>query len=135
MSKAARDLIQRYYAAFNAHHDEGMLRLLSEDVVHDLNQGGRETGRAAFRVFLTRMARCYREQLTDLVIMSDAAGTRAACEYVVQGTYLVADAGLPPAHGQRYVLPGGAFFALREGVIARVTNYYDLPAWLAQVRS
>jgi len=134
MSDAARDVIQRYYAAFNAHDDQGMLRLLTEDVVHDLNQGGRETGRDAFRAFLQRMARCYREQLTDLVIMNTADGARGACEYVVHGTYLQADAGLPPAHGQRYVLPGGAFFTLRGGMIARVTNYYDLPAWLAQVR-
>ena len=32
------------------------------------------------------------------------------------------------------MLPGGAFFALRDGVIARVTNYYNLEDWLAQVR-
>jgi steroid delta-isomerase-like uncharacterized protein len=53
---------------------------------------------------------------------------------VVHGEYLEADEGLPPAHGQTYVLPGGAFFGIREGRIARVTNYYNLEHWLAQVR-
>jgi len=31
------------------------------------------------------------------------------------------------------VLPGGAFFTLHEGRIARVSNYYNLEDWLAQV--
>jgi steroid delta-isomerase-like uncharacterized protein len=43
------------------------------------------------------------------------------------------DAGLPPAHGQRYTLPAGAFFELRAGRIARVSNFYNLADWLQQV--
>lgn len=38
------------------------------------------------------------------------------------------------AHGQAYVLPGGAFFELGGGLVTRVTNYYNLEDWLAQVR-
>jgi steroid delta-isomerase-like uncharacterized protein len=37
------------------------------------------------------------------------------------------------ARGQRYVLPAGAFFDIRDGRIARVTNYYNLQDWLRQV--
>ncbi len=29
---------------------------------------------------------------------------------------------------------GGAFFDIRDGKIARVTNYYNLQDWIAQVR-
>ena len=36
---------------------------------------------------------------------------------------------------QTYSLPGGAFFALRQGRIARVSNWYNLPDWLRQVRT
>ena len=43
------------------------------------------------------------------------------------------DEGLPPATGQSYVLPGGAFFDIRDDRIARVTNYYNLQDWIAQV--
>ena len=67
--------------------------------------------------------------------MANADGSRAAAEYVVHGEYLVGDEGLPPAHGQHYVLPGGAFFEIVDGQIARVTNYYNLEDWLAQVRA
>ncbi len=126
-------LIARYYAAFNAADWPAMLDCLTEDVVHDINQGGRETGRAAFAAFLARMERCYAERVEDLVVMVSADGMRGAAEFTIHGRYLVADDGLPPARGQTYVLPVGAFFAIREGRIARVTNYYNLQDWLAQV--
>lgn len=126
-------LIHAYYAAFNRGDREGMLALLTDDVAHDLNQGARETGREAFRAFMARMDRCYAEELRDIVVMAADDGRRAAAEYVVHGTYLASDEGLPEARGQRYVLPGGAFFEVRDGRIARVTNYYNLGDWIAQV--
>ena len=131
--QAAIDQIHRYYAAFNRGDWQGMLDCLHPDVVHDLNQGARETGREAFATFLQRMDASYREQLRDIVIMATDDGARAAAEYVVHGQYLHADEGLPPANGQIYVLPGGAFFELRDDRIARVTNYYNLQDWIAQV--
>ena len=130
----ATTLILDYYAAFNHGDWAAMLALLTDDVAHDLNQGRRETGRDAFAAFLARMDRSYREQLRDIVVMAAPDGLRASAEYVVHGEYLVDDEGLPPAHGQKYVLPGGAFFDLRDGKIARVTNYYNLEDWIAQVK-
>ena len=58
---------------------------------------------------------------------------RAAAEFVVHGTYLNTDEGLPEARGQRYVLPAGAFFIIRDGKIASIRNYYNLPDWTRQV--
>lgn len=130
----ATTLILDYYAAFNRGDWAAMLALLTDDVAHDLNQGPRESGRDAFAAFLARMDRSYREQLRDIVVMASPDGVRAAAEYVVHGEYLVADAGLPPANGQTYVLPGGAFFDIREGKIARVTNHFNLQDWIEQVR-
>lgn len=127
------ELISTYYDAFNRGDREAMLALLSDDVAHDVNQGERETGRAAFAAFLERMDRCYRERLVDVVVMASADGRRAAAEFTVEGTYLAADAGLPPARDQTYRLPAGAFFEVRDGRIARVTTYYNLQDWLAQV--
>ena len=127
------ELIRRYYAAFNRGDWEAMLDCLHEDVAHDLNQGERESGRDAFREFLARMDRCYSEQLRKVVVMANADGSRAAAEYEVHGTYKFDDEGLPPARGQKYVLPGGAFFDVRDGRIARVSNYYNLQDWIDQV--
>lgn len=132
-SDRAIELILAYYAAFNRADWEGMLALLAEDVVHDLNQGEREIGRDAFRAFLQRVDRCYSEQLGNIVVTATPDGTHAAAEYAVTGRYVAAEPGLPAAHGQRYRLAGGAFFAVREGRIARVTNYYNLQDWIGQV--
>ncbi len=126
-------LIQRYYASFNAGDWRAMLDCLSEDVAHDINQGKRESGKLAFRAFLAHMERCYREQLHDLVVMASDDGRRGAAEFVVHGEYLATDEGLPPANGQRYVLPAGAFFDIADDRIARVSNYYNLPDWTRQV--
>lgn len=130
---AAIDLIERYYAAFNAGDGEAMLACLGEDVAHDINQGSRAIGKPAFRDFLAHMDRCYRERLSDIVVMASADGTRAAAEFVVDGEYLATDDGLPPASGQRYTLPAGAFFEIADGLIRRVTVYYNLADWTKQV--
>ncbi len=133
MTDATRELIVRYYAAFNAGDMDTFLSLLTDDVVHDINQGGRENGREAFRAFMARMNRNYREQIVDIVVMTSTDGRRAAAEFTVLGEYLATDEGLPPARGQRYRLPAGAFFEVRDGKVARVTNYYNLNDWIAQV--
>ena len=129
----SNELIASYYSAFNARDYASMLSLLSEDVAHDVNQGGRELGRERFAAFLSRMDESYREQLLDLVVMGDATGTRFAAEFTVVGKYLKADAGMPPARGQMYRLPAGAFLSAEAGRITRVTTYYNLQDWLAQV--
>lgn len=133
----AAGVVSRYYAAFNASDTKSLLALLTDDVVHDISQGARETGLEAFARFLRHMDRCYRETLTDIVVMTNPAGTRAACEFVVHGTYLHTDPGVPegaaPARGQSYVLPAGAFLEIRGEQIARVSNHYSLADWLAQI--
>ena len=126
------ELVTHYYDLFNRGDRDGMCALLADDVAHDLNQGERQAGKPAFRAFLDRMARSYRERLRDVCVLGDGRG-RVGAEYVVEGEYLATDDGLPAARGQRYTLPGGAFFEVRDGRIARVTNYYNLAEWLRQV--
>jgi steroid delta-isomerase-like uncharacterized protein len=126
-------LLTRYYTAFNAGDWEGMLDCLDEDVAHDINQGARQSGKAAFRTFLAHMERCYKERLEDLVVMASDDGLSGAAEFIVYGEYLATDEGLPEADGQTYCLPAGAFFAFADGRISRVTVYYNLADWCAQV--
>ena len=129
----AKALIAAYYDAFNAGRTDDMLALLHDDVEHHVNEGKIRRGRALFAEFNAHMTESYRENLTDMVIMANEAGDRAAAEFVVNGTYLKTDPGLPEARGQTYVLPAGAFFAIRDGKIARVTTYYNLADWMRQV--
>jgi steroid delta-isomerase-like uncharacterized protein len=133
IAKQAEKLIQAYYDAFNAKDVNGFLALLAEDVVHDINQGRRERGKQAFSVFLARMNRCYDEQIVDLVIMTNPDGIHVAAEFQVVGKYVATDTGLPAARGQAYRLPAGAFFEVKDGKVARVSNTYNLHDWLKQV--
>jgi steroid delta-isomerase-like uncharacterized protein len=126
-------LVQRYYDAFNRGDAQAMLACLAEDVRHDVNQGARRIGKKLFAEFCAHMARCYKERLADLVIMASPDRKRAAAEFVVHGTYVATDQGLPEAKRQLYVLPAGAFFEIEDGVIGRVTTYYNLADWMAQI--
>jgi len=128
-----KTLIETYFAAFNAGDAAGMLACVSDDVEHHVNQGAVRRGKATFAEFCSHMGVSYREELRDMVIFASDDGTRAAAEFTVHGEYLQTDPGLPEAHGQRYILPAGSFFTLRDGQITRVTTYYNLQDWITQV--
>lgn len=130
---ATAALIRDYYTAFNKGDSDGMLAFLSDDIVHDVNQGERREGKEKFRAFNARMDHHYKEELKDIVVMVSKDGTRASAEFNVHGKYLATDEGLPEAKGQTYVLPAGTFFSLKDGKITRVTTYYNLTDWILQV--
>jgi steroid delta-isomerase-like uncharacterized protein len=125
--------VEAYFAAFNAGDTEGMLACLADDVAHHVNEGQVRRGKALFAEFCAHMSRCYQEELTDMVVFEAEGGTRAAAEYIVNGTYLATDSGLPEANGQSYRLPAGSFFSLEGDKISRVVTYYNLADWVAQV--
>ena len=126
-------LIESYYEAFNRHDLEDFLALLTDDVCHDVNQGDREIGKDAFRAFMRRLYLLYQEKVDVGVIMATPDGSRASAEYVAQGTYQTSEDRMPEAKGQAYRIDGGAFFEIRDGLISRVTNYYNLEEWVRQV--
>ena len=132
---SATECVRRYFNAFNAGDLTGMLDCLSDDVAHHVNEGAMRVGKAQFAAFCDHMARCYDETLTDTVVFEAEAegGTRAAAEYIVNGTYLETDAGLPEARAQSYRLAAGSFFSLHDGRITRVVTYYNLADWIRQV--
>lgn len=131
MSKA---ILEQYYKAFNEKNFEGMLSLLANDVVHDINEGESQIGVETFHTFLKGMDTYYDETAINLVFMTNEDNSRGSAEFRIQGTYKVTCQGLPPARGQKYDLPVGAFFEFKNGKITRVTNYYNLNLWLKLVK-
>jgi len=128
-----RNLVSRYYEAFNRQDTPGMLDCLASRFVHDVSQGDRRSGKKKFAEFLDHMHATYHEQLSDIVVMTNADGSRASAEFNLKGKYLNTDEGLPPARGQKYKLRVGAFFEIRDGRIARVSTHYNLADWTRQV--
>jgi steroid delta-isomerase-like uncharacterized protein len=127
-------LVKRYYDAFNAKDFATMLACLDENVEHELNQGESQAGLAKFRNFMDHMNECYDEHLDELVLFGGGEG-RVAAEFFVRGQYLSTDGALPPAHGQKYRIRAGAFLEVKNDKICRVTTYYNLPEWIAAVKS
>lgn len=127
----AKELIHIYFDAFNRHDAEGMLALLAEDVIHDINEGAREVGIDAFRRFKAHMDECYREHISDLVVLAD--GDRGSAEFTCSGTYLKTDGSLPEAKGQTYSIWAAAFFECNEGKITRITSCYSLNGWIEAI--
>jgi steroid delta-isomerase-like uncharacterized protein len=132
-SDRATALVLSYYDLYNRRDWDALVQLLAPDVVHDVNQGWREVGAVRFREFLVRSGRCFHERIGEVCVLALADGSRAAAEYVIEGTYVESDPGLPPARGQKYQLRGGAFFELRENRVARVSDYYNMQDWVRQV--
>jgi steroid delta-isomerase-like uncharacterized protein len=126
-------LLQTYFDAFNAGDTNAMLDCLSDDIEHHVNEGQIRAGKEKFAAFCDHMSHCYRENLTDMVLFANEDGSRGSAEFIVNGTYLNTDEGLPEANGQTYRLPAGSFFSIRDGKISRVVTYYNLADWTRQV--
>jgi len=129
----AKELITAYYSALNRRDAEALLSLLSEEIIHDINQGTREFGKHAFRDFLGAMDNHFSNSVSDLTVMVSENGLRASAEFTSEGTYKRTRSGLPPARGQPYRIRAGAFFEIANGKLTRITNCYNLPEWIAQL--
>lgn len=127
-------LIRAYYDAFNGKNFSEMLNFLSDDVIHDTNQGERSVGKKDFTKFLGEMDAFYDEHLDSIEIMTNSSGERAAAEFICSGVYKNTCEGLPEAKGQKYKLPVGCFFEIKNNKITRITNYYNMKDWVDQVK-
>jgi len=126
-------LIQAYVDAFNQDDLEGQLVVLSDDIVHDINESETQVGIDAYRTFKHHMDAHYRERLVDVVVFEN--GSRGAVEFIVEGTYIQKDGDLPDANNQTYRIRA-AFFADTNGEkITRITSYYNLKKWCEVIES
>ena len=129
-----KNIIERYYHAFNNADCQTMLSLLDESIEHEINQGKTQVGIDNFKKFLAHMDNCYKEKLENIVIMDASDGKHYSAEFIVNGEYLRTDGQLPEAKGQKYRIKAGTFFEVSSGKIKRVTTYYNLPLWIEMVK-
>lgn len=120
----SRALVRSFLDALNAADHDAALAVLGEDVVHDTHDG-RKIGKDEFRWFLGMASRNFRETISDVAIMVDEGGGRAAAEFTARGVYLSTVEGLPAADGQSYALRDGMFFEIDDDLITRVTVCRD----------
>ena len=133
MSPSALACVARYFQALAAGDSDAILDCVTDQVAHHGSDGEITVGKPALAEHLATRQRHFSERIEDLHIWIDESGTRAAAEFVIHGAYRVRAEGLPPAHGQKFVSPAGAFFTLEGGRISRVITHLHLAHWLAQV--
>lgn len=130
----ALKIVKDYYAAFNDKEWDKMLALVGDDIRHEPNQGEPREGKELFSEFLKKMDDSYEETLTNMKFyVSEGNDGSIAAEFTVNGIYKQAEAGLPPAEGQAYVLPAAAFLKVKDGKIVRVATHYNLELWIELV--
>ncbi|MCO5144018.1 MAG: nuclear transport factor 2 family protein [Oligoflexia bacterium] len=127
------ELIRTYYSLFNEKRYDEMAELLDEKIVHFINEGSTEEGCEKFRSFLNTMDVHYDEQIEDLELFIGESADRIAAEFYIVGIYKKTAEGLPQARNQKYKVPVGAFFEIKNKKIFRITNYYNLKEWVEQV--
>lgn len=128
-----KELIARYFEVFNAGDAAAMLALVDDNIEHDINQGKTQFGKTKFEAFLRHMNVCYKEDIKDLVIMTNENGKNVSAEFMVHGTYLKTDGTLPKANNQKYSIRAGSFFEVKNNKILRISTFYNLPGWIELV--
>lgn len=130
----ALETVKAYYAAFNGQDWDKMLALVSDDILHEPNQGSPRKGKDLFKLFLQKMDTAYQEQLSDMRFYeSEQKDGHIAVEFTVNGIYKQGEEGLPPANGQKYVLPAASFVTVQDGKVIRVATHYNLDLWIQLV--
>ncbi|WOK35568.1 nuclear transport factor 2 family protein [Sphingomonas sp. C3-2] len=126
-------IIESYYDAFNHGDAERILSLIDEGLLHEPCQAMPRQGIGAYREFLDKRLRCYKERAIDPLVLYSPGITHAAAEFILEGKYVKTDEPFPPARGQHYRLRAGAFFEIGGNRITRLTMHYNLADWIDQV--
>jgi steroid delta-isomerase-like uncharacterized protein len=132
-SPALPALLAEWEAAMATHDPDRILALYADDAVWEevplnLVAHGQEEIRAHLgRVFAAT------PDITYDVTVGFAAGNRATAEWSITGTLTGTFPGLPPGNGQPFSLRGVSIFELKDGQIARYTEYWDGYAFLVQL--
>ncbi len=69
----------------------------------------------------------------DIVIITSDEGKHAATKFIIDGVYLKDATDCPPARNQKYTLPVHGFFEIRDGLIYRMSCFYNQKDWFKQV--
>ena len=124
MGQSTEQLVAQYFSSFNHADWDGMLALMSKDVIHDLNESNRQVGLEAFTAQLNANKQSFLEVISD--IETDVPNpSRAIAAYTISGQYLATAPGMPTARGQRYRVAGKSIFDIRDGKITRIISEFD----------
>ncbi|WP_308915264.1 nuclear transport factor 2 family protein [Jannaschia sp. LMIT008] len=126
------DAVAQLAQAWASGDGDGVIDSVTPDVVHNVSQGRTQVGVERLADYLRDLARTRRERWKDVVILDGPPG-RHAIEFTIYGSYLRSIHGLPVANGQSYVLPAGMFLTARDGLVGRISMFWNQAEWLRQI--
>jgi steroid delta-isomerase-like uncharacterized protein len=130
------NLVKTYFEALNKKDMNLFFSIMDSNVEHDIDDGSVEHGIGKFKVFMQKGADSFNEKLDNIVIMVSDDGKYAAARWIDHGVYYKDYAGLDVrASNQKYTLPGGHFFEVRDGKISCVATYYNATDFMKQINS
>ena len=119
-----RDLVMRYYTAYNAENWQACLSLLSPGVVHD-HPKGREAGNLSFERSVFQSDGC-RLQFANISIRASQSGRQAVAEYAILRSNPNTAPEMLEGSNPYPQLQGRSFFDVKDDLILRITTYFDL---------
>jgi steroid delta-isomerase-like uncharacterized protein len=128
------DALDRYFAAWNDHDPEAVVRSLTDGGSYeDPTTGGPLTG-DALAVNVATLLAGFPDLHFDLVSVAPTSDTTAAAQWLMRGTNTGPMPG-GPATGQTVALPGADFIGYDPAAdrIAKVTGYFDTATLLTQL--
>ena len=128
------DALERYFAAWNAHDPEAVVRSLAEGGSYeDPTTGGPLTGDAIAATVATLLTG-FPDLHFDLVSLAATSDTGAAAQWLMRGTN-TGPMPAGPATGQAVALPGADFIDYDPAAdrIAKVVGYFDSATLLTQL--
>lgn len=127
------EFLRRYLDAWNRHAVDNLLAQFTDDATYaDVALGQSHSGKVAMREFFASMEREFSSDYrfeAGLMVITDSA---YAAEWVMRGTHDRSSAMLP-ATGKSYAIHGASIGELRDGKIARNTDYWNMTEFLVQV--
>ncbi len=129
----ANQLVNNYYHTLLLEDLSGFLNLLSDDVVHEINQGSTEIGKAKFKIFMEEQFSHGKINIKDLIVLTSEDGQYATSRYLCSGKYSKSANGYPPAKGQLWELPVVTFFKIKDNKISHVAVYFNEKDFVHQV--
>jgi steroid delta-isomerase-like uncharacterized protein len=132
MSQNAEKTLVQWAALWSSHNTDELLLLFTEDCVYeDVTFGIVNRGKSELRAFAERVFAVHPDFRIDLKSQF-VAGEWAAMEWVMSATHEGDLAGMRATH-KRFSVRGASVAELSGARIRRISDYWDLTAFLKQV--
>ena len=132
MSQNAERTLVQWAESWSAHDVDKLLPLFTEDCIYeDVSFGMVNRGKRELRAFADGMLAAFPDLRVDLK-SHFVAGPWAAMEWVMSGTHEGDLPGMPATH-KKFSLRGATVAELDEARIKRLSDYFDLTAFLKQL--